>query len=315
MKAVKSPTTLVEAIKFFSDEERAFNYAVKMRWPNGPVCPICGSLEHSFISTRKVWQCKGCSKQFTVKKGSIFEDSPIKIGTWMVAMWLLANAKNGISSYELHRSIGVTQKTAWFMLHRIRLAMQEGSIELSGTVEVDETYIGGKARNMHLAKRKKLGLDGYVGGTVGKTIVMGMLERGGKVKTRVIGRITRSTMRNEINKTVHGHSKLFSDGNRAYDDMSFYFEHKVVDHAVEYVRGNVHTNGIENYWSLLKRTIRGTYVSVEPFHLFRYLDEQAFRFNSRRGSDWDRFNIVAGMTTGKRLTYAKLIGKELAAGA
>jgi transposase-like protein len=307
MSGTKTPKTLIEATRMFADEDVAFEQVKNLRWPNGVRCPMCGHGEHSFLSTRKTWQCKGCNKQFSVKKGSIFEDSPIKLDRWLIAMWLIANAKNGISSYELHRSLGVTQKTAWFMLHRIRLAMQNGTFEkLCGEVEVDETYIGGKARNMHPEKRARVKT-----GTMGKTAVMGMLERGGKVQAKVIDKPDRKTLQREVKGRVDGTAKLYTDGHSGYDGLGFYYQHMVVDHAVEYVRGNVHTNGIENFWSLLKRTIGGTYVSVEPFHLFRYIDEQAFRFNSRKGTDSDRFESALSGIDGRRLTYKNLTGKEL----
>jgi transposase-like protein len=231
------------------------------------------------------------------------EDSAIGLDKWMCAIWFIANAKNGISSYEIHRALGVTQKTAWFLLHRIRLAMQEGTIDkLSGTVEADETYIGGKARNMHKDKRKVKGR-----GAVGKAIVMGLLERGGKVRTKVLKDTKKKTLHKEVKESVQTGSNLFTDAFKSYTGLSEEYVHKFVDHAVSYVEGHVHTNGLENFWALLKRTIGGTYVSVEPFHLFRYLDEQSFRFNERKGTDADRFLRVASSITGKRLTYKGLI--------
>lgn len=177
------PTTLQKAVKYFSDNLVCINLVAKMRWADGiATCPICQSKETSFLSTRNIWKCKNkeCKKQFSVKVGTIFEQSPIGLDKWLLAVWLISNAKNGISSYEIHRAIGVTQKTAWFMLHRIRLAMETGSIEkLSGNVEVDETFIGGKAKNMHKHKREAI-IKGR--GSVGKTAVMGLLERNGKVE-------------------------------------------------------------------------------------------------------------------------------------
>ena len=181
------PKTLQEAIAFFSDPDRCFEYSVKLRWPDGKItCPRCGSKEHSFISTRRLWFCKNCKKQFTMKINTIFEDSPLGMDKWMTALWLLVNCKNGISSYEVGRDLGVTQKTAWFMLHRLRLVMQTGSFtKLGGEIEVDETFIGGKARNMHLHKRAL-----KVTGTGGKdkVPVMGILERGGEVRTTIVAR-------------------------------------------------------------------------------------------------------------------------------
>src|SRR2546429_4254077 len=187
------PQSLQEAIAYFSDTDRCFMFAVALRWPTGQItCPRCGSGsdQHSFISTRRLWFCKPCQKQFTMKVGTIFEDSPLGMDKWMVAFWLLVNCKNGISSYELGRDIGVTQRTAWFMLHRIRYSLQQGSVtKMKGTVEVDETFIGGKARNMHIAQRKRR-ITGS--GVKGKTAVVGFIERGGKaalfrVELRVAG--------------------------------------------------------------------------------------------------------------------------------
>jgi transposase-like protein len=226
---------------------------------------------------------------------------------WLTAIWLIANAKNGISSYEIHRALGVTQKSAWFMLHRIRLAMQQGSIEkLSGHVEVDETFIGGKARNMHRSERARK-IHGT--GGAGKVAVMGLLERHGEVRTMVVPNVKRKSLRKEINTHVEPGSMVYSDALKSYNDLNYDYMHNVINHAEKYVEGNVHTNGIENFWSLLKRTIGGTYISVEPFHLFRYLDEQAFRFNRRKANDADRFFEVLTMVTGKRLEYSELTGK------
>jgi transposase-like protein len=309
---VQFPKTLLEATRIFADQEVAFEFAVRLRWPDGVTCPFCGGHKHSFLSTRKTWQCKSCSKQFSVKKGSIFEDSPIKLDKWLIAMWLIVNAKNGISSCELHRALGVTQKTAWFMLHRIRLAMQNGSMEkLVDDVEVDETFIGGKARNMHqdVRDRKITGTGGS-----GKVAVMGLLERGGEVRTQVVARTTKRTLQGIIRNNVLSGSRVHSDALLSYRGLNTEFVHGIVDHATTYVQGDVHTNGLENYWSLLKRTLSGTYISVEPFHLHRYLDEQSFRYNERKGSDADRFTLGMAGIDGKRVTYKKLTGKELAAG-
>jgi transposase-like protein len=304
-KQTSFPTTLQQAIIYFADPENASNFLMQMRWPNGVECPICSGSEVSYLSTRRLWKCKACKKQFSVKVGSIMEDSPIGLDRWLAAIWLIANAKNGISSCELARSLGMTQKSAWFVLHRVRKAMQNGSLnKLSGFVEVDETYIGGKARNMHMSKRKHLGAR-----DTGKIAVMGLLERSGEVRTMVVQGTKRRMLHGEVSKHVEAGSTVYSDALRSYNQLDQEFVHHVINHANEYVNGHIHTNGIENFWSLLKRSIKGTYVSVEPFHLFRYLDEQTFRFNTRKGTDADRFVKAAAALTGKRLTYDELIGK------
>ncbi len=307
------PKTLQQAIVYFSDPARAFDYAVSLRWPDGKVrCPRCGTDKHSFISTRRIWQCKPCDKQFTVKVGTIFEDSPITLDKWMTAVWMIGNCKNGISSYELHRAIGVTQKSAWFMLHRIRLAMQDDPLlKLGGggiAVEVDETFIGGKARNMH--RRRKNQVQALAGRMGAKTVVLGILERGKEVRAKVIADRNKWAMQKAVRENVQKGSEVHSDEFAQAWRMDDDYEHKVINHLERYVDGKIHTNGMENFWSLLKRGLHGTYVSVEPFHLFRYVDEQAFRYNNRRdATDTDRFETAMGQVFGKRLTYAELTGK------
>lgn len=309
------PQTLHDAIKYFADEDRALDFMRGIRWPDGVVkCPRCGSENVSFLSTRRVWKCKTAheKQQFSVKVGTVLEDSPIKLDKWLCGFWLIANAKNGISSYELHRSLGVTQKTAWFMLHRIRLAMQDGSIEkMSGRVEADETYIGGLARNMHPEKRKLAVTKRRV---TGKAAVMGLLERNAPDKTsRVRCKVVQSTKRKDLQSEVRQHvekgAEVYTDAFLSYVGLANEYSHKVIDHAECYAKGHVHTNGLENFWSLLKRGIKGTYVSIEAFHLFRYLDEQAFRFNERTDTDAGRFVKVVSGIIGKGLQYAKLTGK------
>lgn len=311
------PRTLQEAIKHFANPANALAYMVSLRWPNGVVCPTCGRKDARFLANQGKWQCKSVhtKRQFSAKVGTIFEDSPISLEKWLTAVWMLTNCKNGISSYEVARAIGVTQKSAWFMMHRIRLAMQSGSLmKLGGSgkiVEVDETFIGGLSRNMHKEVRAR-----KIQGTGGrdKTLVVGFLERGGKVRTSVPGNRRKTTLHREVKANIGAGSILFTDALPSYNDLAEHYAHQVIDHAVSYVRGAVHTNGMENYWSLLKRGIKGTYVSVEPFHLFRYLDEQAFRFNNRgskenRISDGERFDSVLSHVLGKRLTYAEVTGK------
>jgi transposase-like protein len=301
------PKTLQEAIKFFSDLDTCNTFMAQMRWADGVTCLYCEGKAVSYLSTRRKWKCmnKACHKQFSVKVGSIMEDSPIGLDKWLMAIWLIANAKNGVSSYEVSRAIGITQKSAWFLMHRIRLAMQTGTFEkMNGQVEVDETYIGGLARNMHRDKRSKIG---GTGGT-GKVAVMGLLERNGKVRAKVLGDTKQLTLQGEVRQHVEAGAELFTDAHRSYFGLRADYIHQVIDHAEKYVDGQIHTNGIENFWSLLKRGIKGTYVSVEPFHLFRYLDEQTFRFNTRKGKDADRFVETVKSVAGKRLTYEELTG-------
>lgn len=306
---ISTPETLLEVIRHFEDERTAWNYFVSRRWPDGVVCPRCGcSGKIHLIESRLRFRCNDCGDQFSATTGTVFEATHIKFSKWLPAIWLVVNCKNGISSYEIHRDLKVTQKTAWFMLHRIRLAMQNGSFEmLADDVEADETFIGGKARNMHKHVRER-----KITGTGGKdkTVVAGLLERGGKVRVKVVeDRSSRVLKDFVLQNTLQG-CNLYTDALKSYDGLENWFQHQVVDHAVAYVDGRIHTNGLENFWSLLKRGLSGTYVSVEPFHLFRYLDEQAFRYNERKGKDADRFETVLTGVEGKRLTYARLTGKE-----
>jgi transposase-like protein len=301
------PRTLVEAIRFFSDPAVCVHYLAERRWPDGPVCPKCGGKQHSYLSTRFLWKCRECKKQFSVKAGTIFEDSPLGLDKWLPAVWLLTSSRTGVSSMELHRSIGVTQKTAWFMMHRIRYAMQTGSFNKAcGQVEVDETFIGQKARNMHKAVRSR-----KITGTGGKdkTMVVGVLERGGTVRTTVIESRKKQTLQTHVKTHVEPGAELFTDALKSYEGLNAEYVHQIVDHAVEYVKGHVHTNGMENFWSHLKRTIYGTYIFVMPFHLFRYLDEQTFRFNNRDMDDAMRFRLSLRTVSGRRLTYKQLTGK------
>jgi len=309
------PKALQEAVVFFSNPDNCIDYLAIRRWPNGVTCPTCGSDKVKFNPARRVWQCSShhSKRQFSVKVGTIMEDSPITLDKWLMAMWMVTNCKNGVSSYEIARDIKVTQKSAWFMLHRIRLAMQDdffGS-KLSGEVEVDETFIGGKARNMHISERKR---RITATGTKDKTAVMGILERGGKVRATVVPNRKRAALQEQVRKHVQAGSALYSDALKSYIGLEADYAHQVVDHATEYVDGRVHTNGLENFWSLLKRGISGTYVSVEPFHLFRYLDEQMFRYNNRKDlDDAGRFDLAVLQILGKRLTFAQLTGKVGAA--
>ncbi len=307
------PKTLVECIEQFSDADRANEFMTQMRWPNGVECPRCQSKNLRQIKTRRLWVCKDCAghNQFSVKVGTIFEDSAIPMGKWLTAIWLILNAKNGISSYEIHRAIGITQKSAWFVLHRIRVAIETGTFKkLHGTVEADETFIGGAAANMHAGERKRR-IKGR--GATGKAVVMGILERGDsrrpfKVRAMVVPTTDMRSLQGAILENVEMESTVCTDALPAYRGLDEAYVHETVDHAVEYVRGNVHTNGLENFWSLLKRTLSGTYVSVNAEHLMAYVNEQVFRYNARKGKDGDRFVEVLGRVAGKRITYKQLIG-------
>lgn len=304
------PNTLQEAIIYFASPDNCREYLIAHRWHKGVVCPRCGSTNVLFQAKYNRWQCgsKHALRQFTSKTGTIFEDSPLGLDKWLMAMWMVVNCKNGVSSYEIHRDVGVTQKTAWFMNHRIRLALGMPSEEkLSGEVEVDETFVGGKARNMHVDVRER-----RITGTGGKdkSVVIGILKRGGEVRTKVVSDRKKRTLQAEVKKHVEAGSVLYSDALLSYDGLAGEYAHQVIDHAVAYVDGKVHTNGLENFWSLLKRGINGTYVSVEPFHLFRYLDEQAFRYNNRKDmNDGDRFSLAVSQVVGKRVTYKELTGR------
>lgn len=309
MEAVKFnyPSSLMEAVRTFSDPEVCLSVVAGAKWGTvGPACPRCESKRLSFLKTRLMWKCLDCQKQFSVKVGTIFEDSPIGLDKWLCAMWLVANCKNGVSSYEIARDLKVTQTTAWFMLHRIRYAMHTGSInKMTGTVEADETFIGGKARNMHRDKRAEK-IHGR--GPEGKAIVFGLLDREtGKVRTSVVETRKKKDLQKCIRANVEKGAELNTDALKSYEGLNEY-THKVIDHAEAYVDGTVHTNKLENFWSLLKRALTGTYVSVEPFHLFRYLDEQSFRYNERHLTDAQRFAKVLGSIAGKRLTYARVKG-------
>jgi transposase-like protein len=309
------PKTLQDAIIYFADADNCVSYLVAHRteWKDGVICPTCGSKDVGYVASRRLWQCKSRhpKAQFSVKVGTIMEDSAIGLDKWLVAIWMQTNMKNGVSSWEIHRSLGISQKCAWHMLHRIRLAMQDSwsGGKLSGEVEVDETFIGAKARNMH-ADVKARKLQGRRGGTQGKAIVAAVLERGGRVRAKVVDKRRKNQLQSLVRENVEPGSALYSDALKSYEGLGSEYEHQVVDHAVEYVRENVHTNGMENFWSLLKRGIGGTYVSVEPYHLFRYVDEQAFRFNNRKElDDAGRFSLAVSQITGKRLTFAELTGK------
>jgi hypothetical protein len=314
--------TLQSAIKFFSDYDNCRKFMVAVRWLDEVVrCPYCNSDKVTYLAKAKLYRCYGDhpKQKFSLKIGTVFEDSPIPLEKWLPAVWLVVNCKNGISSYELARDLGVTQKSAWFMLHRIRLAVQSKSFAKLGgpdsaPIEVDETFIGGKARNMHRAKRERMSRHGGMQGGSGKAVVMGMLVRGGQVKATVIPHRRQNITEKIVREVVEPGTEVHTDEFQGYYNLKDGYVHKVINHLEGYVRENVHTNGIENFWSLLKRGLNGTYVAVEPFHLFRYVDEQVFRYNNRATkdnplTDADRFQYALSQIVGKRLTFAEVTGK------
>jgi transposase-like protein len=314
MNAPYEPQTLAEAVRFYSDEQTCIDTLAALRWPDGQVyCTGCGEIGNTiWLANQKRWKCRGCKKQFSVKVNTIFQDSPIGLDKWMVAVWMLANCRNGVSSYEIMRTIGVSQKCTWHMLHRIRLAMTDRMADKlggNGPIECDETFVGGKVKNMHKNRRVK-GLN-YSAGN-GKTIVMGMLERGGKVRARVIADRKLHNMQPLMDENIHPGSHVITDEHANYPIIAGENDlvHEIINHIEGYVRGHIHTNGIENFWSCLKRGLNGTYISVEPYHLDRYVDEQVFRFNLRKKhTDLSRFKAVLKDVVGRRLTYAELTGR------
>jgi transposase-like protein len=320
-----TPKTLQQAIQHFSDEQVCIDAVASMRWLDGPRCPDClgdAARDPYYLKTQKRWKCRCCRRQFSVKVGTIFEDSPIPLQKWLPALWLLTNCKNGVSSWEIHRALGVTQKTAWFMLHRLRLAMKapDRGTKLGdgngGFVEVDETFVGGLVKNMHKDRKLRATQKGGVGPHGNKTIVQGMLDREARqVRATIIPNVKRETLQTQILDNVKYGSTVCTDEWVGYDGVRNRFVHEVINHANSYVNGQIHTNGIENFWSLLKRGLKGTYVAVEPFHLDRYIDEQAFRYNNRGTrenplTDSDRFMMALSQVANKRLTYKELTGKD-----
>jgi transposase-like protein len=330
------PKNLLGAMRYFGDPDVCVDFVASMRWPGGVVCPHCESKRVSYLKSRRIWKClsRDCYKQFSVKTQSVFEDSPVPLDKWMVAVWMVVNCRNGVSSYEIARVVKVTQKSAWFMLHRIRLALRRGNWELmgsggTGNVEADESWIGGAPKNKHRSKREPRFLltawdtiienpkwKNEAGRGTKKTPVMGLLDREARqVRAKVIPRVTREVLQNEILNNVSKGSRILTDEQGGYTSLpKIEFVHEAVNHVKEYVRGDVHTNGLENFWSLLKRSLRGTYVAVEPFHLDRYLDEQIFRYNNRTTKDnplddRDRFMLAVSQIWDKRITFAELTGK------
>jgi transposase-like protein len=318
----KWPETLQEAIQYFTEEANCNAFMIAIRWADGVVrCPHCDSDNVTYLPSQRRWKCysKHPRPQFSLKVGTIFEDSPLGLDKWLPAVWLICNCKNGISSYELSRDLAITQKSTWFMLHRIRLAMQTGTWKKLGgpgsAIEADETFVGGKLANMHLDKQTRMRMGKKrTGGYEGKTVVMGLLERhskGSKARVKVLPNTRAWHVRRNVIENVERGSNVYSDGLHSYRNLPVDgYIHEFIDHAEAYVRGQVHTNGLENFWSLFKRALKGTYVSVEPYHLQAYADEQCFRFNERKSTDFQRFALTMMQIVGRRLTYKELTGKQ-----
>lgn len=326
---MKTPRTLQEAIIYFSDADRAFDYACKLRWPDGKIiCPRCRSEKHYPITTktkkglvRRLWLCRNCEKQFTLKVNTILEDSPLGLDKWMTAFWMLVNCKNGVSSVEIAATLGITQKAAWFTLQRLRLALHQGGFTIrtkiggeGNELEADETFVGGLTKNMHKGRRTEV--EGR-GPLQNKTIVHGILDWNlRQVRATAVPNVKRETLQDEIFKNVKYGSTIYTDSAVAYDNgLQRRFVHDFVNKTEGHVKGRVHTNGMENFWSLMKRSLKGTYVAVEPFHLFRYVDEQVFRYNNRKAggrklTDSERFANAMALVAGKSITYADLTGKN-----
>jgi transposase-like protein len=307
------PKTMLQAVRQFADAEKAHKFFVQIRFPNGVACPRmgCGSAAVSYMPKYFRWYCNDCKRQFSAKVGTIFEDSPISLTKWLPAVWLIASNRNGISSYELSRALEVTQKTAWFMLHRIREMMAEDTTDkLSGTVEADEAYIGGSWERMNRRRRRTVDRAGQTARS-SKAAVVGMVERKGRVRAYAIPDTSHKSLLPLLRKSIDQDATLYTDASDLYHHINeFFLHHASVNHGIkEYVRGNVHTNNIEAFWAVLKRTIGGTYTHVNPRHLDRYLAEQVYRFNEREEEDGPRFAKATKRADGRRLTYRALTAK------
>jgi transposase-like protein len=308
----------------FQDPIIAADYLESLRWPNGPVCPHCGESERKHYAlkskSRKLWKCAACRKQYTVTIGTIFEGSHIGLHKWLLAFYLLCSSKKGMSAHQLHRMLGVTYKSAWFMAHRIRYAMQQPAFQerLQGVVEVDETYIGGKVRRSN--KRQTRPLDPMkpdprmqTGRGSDKTPVVALVERGGMVRAERMANVTGKELKGAIRRHVDPGATIMTDAFGSYRGLDQeYAGHFTVNHLDEFVHGDIHTNKAENFFSILKRGIDGVYHHVSEAHLGRYLDEFTFRYNNRMAngvSDAERTRRALMGSSGKRLTYARVPGR------
>ena len=298
--------SLYELIEAFPDEESCIKHLESIRWPHGIVCPWCGVMERAYQTKRRVYRCADCHKDFSVRKGTIFEESRLPLRKWFMASWLVTSHRKGIPSTQLARELKVTQKTAWFMLGRLREVMSQMNDHggpVDGIVEADETYLGGRERNRHRSKKQNLGR-----GPVGKHAVAGARSRGGKVKVQKVLDTTGSTLQKFVCTNVVPGATLYTDEHISYRGLSRIYHHESVKHSVgEYVRGQAHTNSMESFWSLLKRGYIGTFHHFTWKHLHRYLDEFSARFNLTGLHGGQRLNATLGAASDLRLTYSDLI--------
>lgn len=300
---IKHFDTLFQMMAAFPDEQSAIDHFTAIRWADGAYCPLCGSTRVYHFSDKRTHKCGDCRKRFSIKVGTIFEDSKIELRKWLMAVWLITSHKKGIASTTLAKDLGVTQKTAWFMLHRLRHAARTQSFNkpLEGEVEIDETYVGGKAANRHKGDPK----NGP--GTSGKTPVIGAMERGGAVVATVIDKASTNNLDGFAHAVIKPGARVATDEHSGYRHLGRTFDHGVVRHSAgEYSRDGIHTNGIEGFWALLKRQIVGIHHYVTPKHLTRYVNESAWRFNLREMEEGARVNALLAETNG-RLRYKELI--------
>lgn len=317
MKKTTTPQSLLEAINYFSDDAKCVAFLERFLWEDGkPHCPKCGSDNVSKLNFRPAYRCRenGCKKSFSLKSVSIMNHSPLPITKWVPAIWFVINHKNGVSSCEVARALKITQKAAWHLCHRIRKVVSNGSFtKMTGVIEVDETFIGGKEKFKHGMKDKSLAqwkkAQQKHGG---KTVVMGMVERGGEFRGKVVDSTRRVSLEPEVRANVAEGSTIYTDSLKSYQRLNDVYNHGWVDHSNnQYVKGEAHTNTMENFWSCFKRSIKGTYIQIASFHTDRYLDEQSFRYNYRKLNDAQRFEIAVGKIFGKKLPYSVLTGKTV----